>query len=161
MKSKDLQNIVISKRQNGDGPTEIFRDLSGRLCLKTVKRWCKMRDQTGTVSSSRSPGCPRIIRMSATIDKMKNRLKGGGTETFEGAETLPYKYSKNTENDLRYFSYKIIIKLMLIKLRENGSQIGFDRTSVKRFSFRTRNFLTLMVRTTLKMIAFGLLVVSW
>ena len=78
MKSKHLQNIVISKRQNGDGPTKIFRDLSGGLCLKTVKRWCKMIDQTGTVSTSRSPGCPRIIRTSATIDKVKNRLKGGG-----------------------------------------------------------------------------------
>ena len=97
MKSRDLQNIVISKRQNGDGPTKGFRDLSGGLCLKTVKRWCKMIDQTGTVSSSRSPGCPRIIRTSTTIEKVKNRLKGGGTETFEGAETLFYKYSKNTE----------------------------------------------------------------
>ena len=78
MKSKDLQNIVISKRQNGDGPTKIFRDLSGGLCLKTVKRWCKMIDQTGTISTNRSPNCPRIIRTSATIEKVKNRLKGGG-----------------------------------------------------------------------------------
>ena len=44
MKSKGLQNIVISKRQNSDGPTKIFRDLSGGLCLKTAKRWCKMID---------------------------------------------------------------------------------------------------------------------
>ena len=75
MKSKDLQNIVISKRQNGDGSTKIFRHLTGGLCLKTVKRWCKMIDQTGTVSTNRSPGCPRIIRTSATIDKVKNRLE--------------------------------------------------------------------------------------
>ena len=75
MKSKDLQNIIISKRQNADGPTKIFRDLSGGLCLKTVQ---DMIDQTDTVSTSRSPGCPPIIRTSATIDKVKNQLNGGG-----------------------------------------------------------------------------------
>ena len=29
MKSKDVQNIVLSKYQNGDTPTEIYHDLNG------------------------------------------------------------------------------------------------------------------------------------
>lgn len=72
MKSKDLQNVVILKRQNGDEPTEIFRDLSGGLCLKAVKRWCKMIDQTGSISTGHSPGFLRIIRTEATVEKVKN-----------------------------------------------------------------------------------------
>jgi hypothetical protein len=28
MKSKDLQKLVLSKYENGDGPTKIFRDLN-------------------------------------------------------------------------------------------------------------------------------------
>ena len=117
MKSKDLQNIVISKRQNGDGPIKIFRDLSGGLCLKTVKRLYKMIDQTGTVSTSRSPGCPRIIRTSATIEKVKNRLKGGGRVSARKL-SKELKLSRRSiqrilKDDLRYFPYKIIIKLCL------------------------------------------------
>jgi hypothetical protein len=38
MKSKDLQKIVLSKYQNGDGPIKIFRDLNGGLCLETINR---------------------------------------------------------------------------------------------------------------------------
>ncbi|CAF4332705.1 unnamed protein product, partial [Rotaria magnacalcarata] len=28
MKSKDIQKLVLSKYENGDGPTKIFRDLN-------------------------------------------------------------------------------------------------------------------------------------
>ena len=117
MKSKDLQKIVISKRQNGDGPSKIFRDLSEGLCLKIVKRWCKMIDQIGTVSTSRLPGCPRIIRTSVTIEKVKNRLKGAGrVSTRKLSKEL--KLSRTSiqrilKDNLRYFSYKIIIKPFL------------------------------------------------
>ena len=38
MKSKDLQNVVLSKYQNGDIPTKIHRDLNGRIGLRTIKR---------------------------------------------------------------------------------------------------------------------------
>ena len=37
MKSKDLQNIVLSKYQKGDIPTEIHHDLNGRISLVTIK----------------------------------------------------------------------------------------------------------------------------
>ena len=38
MKSKDLQNIVLSKYQNGDAPTKLCRDLNGVISLVTVNR---------------------------------------------------------------------------------------------------------------------------
>ena len=117
MKNKDLQNIVISKRQNGDGPAKIFRDLSGGLCLKTVKRWCKMIDQTGTVSTSHSPACPRIIRTSATIDKVRNRLKGRGRvsarKLSKELKLSCTSIQRILKDDLRFFPYKIIIKPFL------------------------------------------------
>ena len=37
MKSKDLQNIVVSDYQKGDTPTEIYRHLNGRISLATIK----------------------------------------------------------------------------------------------------------------------------
>jgi hypothetical protein len=38
MKSKDLQQVVFRKYEDGDGPTKIFRDLNGSLGLATIKR---------------------------------------------------------------------------------------------------------------------------
>ncbi len=76
MKSKDLQKIVLSKYQNGDGLTKILRDLSGGPCLKTVKRWCKMIDETGSINLSPSTGGSRTIRTAGAIQKVKNRMKG-------------------------------------------------------------------------------------
>ena len=39
MKSKDLQRIVLSKRQNGDARREILCDLNDGIGLRTIKRW--------------------------------------------------------------------------------------------------------------------------
>ena len=38
MKSKDFQNLLLSKYQNGDGPTKIFRDLNGSVSLQTIEQ---------------------------------------------------------------------------------------------------------------------------
>ena len=38
MKSKDLQNVVLSKHQNGDTPTKTYHNLRGAMGLKTIKR---------------------------------------------------------------------------------------------------------------------------
>ena len=40
MKSKDLQNIVLSKYEKGDIPTEIHRHLNGEISLATIKTCC-------------------------------------------------------------------------------------------------------------------------
>ena len=75
MKSKDLQNIVLSKYENGDAPTKISRDLNGGISLVTVKRWCQMIRLTGSIELSDTHGGPRIVRTKENILKMKNRLR--------------------------------------------------------------------------------------
>ena len=75
MKSKDVQNIVLSKRKNGEGPSKIFRDLNGAVALSTIKRWCQMISRTGTIDLSTSTGRPRTARTRNNIQKVKDRLK--------------------------------------------------------------------------------------
>ena len=74
MKSKDLQKLVLSKYEKGEGPSEIFRHLNGALCFRTVKRWCKMIRETGSIELSTSPGRSRTIRTKESIKKVKHRL---------------------------------------------------------------------------------------
>ena len=74
MKSKDLQKLVLSKYEKGEGRSEIFRHLNGALCLRTVKRWCKMIGKTGSIELSTSPGRSRTIRTKESIKKVKHRL---------------------------------------------------------------------------------------
>ena len=45
MKSKDLQNIVLSKCQQDDIPTEIH---DGGISLATIKNWCQIIRQSAT-----------------------------------------------------------------------------------------------------------------
>ena len=75
MKSKDLQNVVLSKYQNGDTPTEIYHDLSGTIGLRTIKQWCQMIRQSGTISLSNPPDCPRSLRTKGNIKKVKDHLR--------------------------------------------------------------------------------------
>ncbi|CAF4105925.1 unnamed protein product [Rotaria magnacalcarata] len=67
MKSKDLQQVVFRKYEDGDGPTKIFRDLNGSLGLATIKRWCKMIRDTGSIQLSKPPGGPRFARTNEKI----------------------------------------------------------------------------------------------
>ena len=73
MKSKDLQNLVLSKYKNSDGPTQIFRDLNGAVSLATVERWCKMIREGGSVDLHKPPGRTRTIRTKAAIQKVRVR----------------------------------------------------------------------------------------
>ncbi|CAF1656820.1 unnamed protein product [Rotaria magnacalcarata] len=75
MKSKDLQKLVLSKYENGDGQTKIFRDLNGAISLQTIERWCKSIRDTGCINLSTSPGRPRTIRTKAATRKIKNRVE--------------------------------------------------------------------------------------
>ena len=74
MQSKDLQNVVLSRYQNGDTPTKIYHDLSGVIGLRAIKQWCQMIHQTGTINLSSLPGCPRLMRRKANIKKVKHHL---------------------------------------------------------------------------------------
>ena len=75
MKSKDFQNLVLSKYQNDDGPTKIFRDLNDSVSLRTNDRWYKVVRVTGSVNLSSPPGCQRTLRKKGTIQKIKHRLE--------------------------------------------------------------------------------------
>ena len=69
MKSKDLQKLVLSKYENSKGPSEIFRHLNDALCLRTVKQWCKMIRETGSIKLSTSLGRSCTIRTKESIKK--------------------------------------------------------------------------------------------
>ena len=75
MKSKDLQNIVLSKYQNSDAPTKICRDLNGGISLAAVKRWCQMIRRTGSIELSGTHGGPRIVRTKENVLKVYNCLR--------------------------------------------------------------------------------------
>ena len=74
MTSKNLQKLVFSKGEKGEGPSEIFLHFTGALCLRAVKRWCKMIRETGSIELSTSPDRSPIIRMQESIKKVKDRL---------------------------------------------------------------------------------------
>ena len=74
MKSKDLQKLVLSKYDNGDGTTKIFRHLNGASSLATIERWFRRIREVGTIDLVNPRGCSRTIRTKATIQKIKRRL---------------------------------------------------------------------------------------
>ena len=74
MKNKELQKLVLSKYDNGDGTTKIFRDLNGAISLSTIERWCRKILEVGTIDLVNPRRCSRTIRTKAAIQKIKRRL---------------------------------------------------------------------------------------
>ena len=74
MKSKNIQKVVKTKYENGDGLAKVYRDLAGAVSLPTIKLWIKMMNTTGSITLSSPPGCPRTVRTKTTIVKIKNRF---------------------------------------------------------------------------------------
>ena len=74
MKTKDLQKLVLSKYDNDDRTTEIFRDLNGAISLSTIERWCRRIHEVGIIDLVNPCGCSRTIRTKAVIQKIKRRL---------------------------------------------------------------------------------------
>jgi transposase len=110
MKSKDLQKLVLSKYENGDGPTKIFRDLNGAISLATIERWCKSIRESGSIDLSRSSGRSRTIRTKATIQKVKRRLnRQKGVSTRKLASDLGISRTsvqRVLKDDLQLQAYK-------------------------------------------------------
>jgi len=113
MKSKNLQKVVLLTHQNGDYPTKIFRDLDDALGLSTIKRWCKMIDETGVINLTTSSGRPRTIRTKATIEKVKRKVQKGKVSSRK----LPLELDisrrsaqRILRDDLGYRSYKCLIE---------------------------------------------------
>ena len=79
MKSKDLQKLVLSKYEAGQTPKKIFQDLNGVVSYRTVKRWCKMTWETGTIAIDLSKpfAWHRTVRTKVAIQKIKRKSKGG------------------------------------------------------------------------------------
>ena len=59
MKSKDLQNIVLSKYQKGDTPTETHRHLNCGISLATTKSWCQPIHQSGSIQPLGTRAAPQ------------------------------------------------------------------------------------------------------
>lgn len=117
MKSKDVQKIGFSKRKNGEGPTKIFRDLNGGLSLKTVRRWCKMIDDTGSINLCSPAGRPRLIRTASTIQKVKNRIHGkvrvSARKLSRELKIWRTSIQRILKDDLGYYPYKRIVQPLL------------------------------------------------
>ncbi|CAF5072708.1 unnamed protein product, partial [Rotaria magnacalcarata] len=117
MKSKDIQKLVLSKYENGDGPTKLFRDLNGTLSLPTIERWCKSIRDTGCINLSKPPGRPRTIRTSANIQKVKHRLERRRTVSSRklsrelGISRTSVR--RVLKNDLELHAYKVQNEPML------------------------------------------------
>ena len=71
MKSKDLQKFVISKYEAGQTSKKIFEDLNGAVSYRTIKRWCKMIRETGTIDLSKPFGYHRTVRTKTSTQKIK------------------------------------------------------------------------------------------
>ena len=59
MKSNDLQKLVLSKYENGNGTKKILQDLDDIIGLSTIERWCKRIREIGSISLSKPHGRPR------------------------------------------------------------------------------------------------------
>ena len=75
MKSKDLQNLVLSSYQNCNGSTRVFRDPNGFVSLWTIEQWCKAVIDTGPINLSSSSGRHRTIRTKGAIQMIKHQLE--------------------------------------------------------------------------------------
>ena len=69
MKSKDLQNLVLSKYKDGQPCIKIHEDLHVSVGLSTVERWCKMIRDIGKITLFKSAG----RRTAVNIRKVKHR----------------------------------------------------------------------------------------
>ncbi|CAF1504295.1 unnamed protein product [Adineta ricciae] len=95
-------------------PRKIFRDLNGSLGLNTIKRWCKMIRDTGSIQLSTSPGAPRLARTSKTIRKVKQKLDKKKTVSARDL-AKDYGISKSSAHrilteDLGLYAYKVQIE---------------------------------------------------
>lgn len=122
MKSKNVQQIVLSKYENGDNPAKIFRDLNGAVSHIIIKRWCKMISNTGAINLSTYPGRPRTVRSATVIQKVKNRLKQ--KKPFS-ARRLAREFQMSDrsarrilEDDLHLRPYKVLIEPRLTDLQK-------------------------------------------
>ena len=66
---------TVASLQKDDATTKIHRHLNDRIGLTTIKQWCLMRRQSGSIKLSSPPGVPRFVRTKGNIQKVKERLR--------------------------------------------------------------------------------------
>ena len=71
MKSKDLQNLILSKYEAGQVSKTIFEDFNDAVSYPTVKRRCKIIRETDAIDVSKPFGCHRTVHTKAPIQKLK------------------------------------------------------------------------------------------
>ena len=69
MKGKDFQNIVVSKYQKDNTLTEIHRHLNDEISLATIKSWCQLIRQSGSIQLLGTRVASRIDRILKRISK--------------------------------------------------------------------------------------------
>ena len=127
MKSKDLQQVVFRKYEDGDSPTKTFRDLNGSLGLATIKRWCKMIRKTGSIQLSTPPGGSRFARTSRTIQKVKHKLD----QQMVSVRSLAKDYSISKSSAHRIL--KDNLKLCAYKMRNEPKLTEEHKSKRKKF----------------------------
>ena len=145
MKSKGLQKVVLSKYQNDDTPTKIHRDLNGGIGLRTIKRWCQMIRQSGSIKLSSPSGGPRFARTKANIQKVKYSLR---RKKRVSARKLSMKlgiYERSVrrimKNDLELHPYKKVIEPLL----SNDQKIKWKKfANWVRTNFRKEDTMTIL-----------------
>lgn len=86
MKSKNVQNIILSERENGEGPSKIFRDLNGAVDLSTITSWRQRSlKRAPLIYEHRSAVCA-----SLESGKIHRKLRTGWSErNLSPLENLP------------------------------------------------------------------------
>ena len=115
MKSKDLQNVVLSKYKDGQSSMKIHEDLHGSEGLSTVEKWCKMiRDTSKMTTLSKSTGRLRTVRTAANIRKVKyrhDRLEVFSCRKIAGDLRISRTSAQRIlKSDLKLKSYRIKVQ---------------------------------------------------
>ena len=88
------------------------------MSYRTVKRWCKLIQETGAIALSKPSAC-HAVRMKAPIQKIRRKSKGGkriscGKLALEIDMSFSSVY-KILRKDLKMKSYKKTVEPLLLK----------------------------------------------
>ena len=110
MKSKHLENVVLSKYKDGQSSIKIHEDLHSSVGLSNVERWCKMIRDIGKITLFKSTDHLRTVRTAANIWKVKHRhdfsyrkIAGDLRISRSSAQTI-------LKDDLKLKSYRIKVQ---------------------------------------------------
>ena len=74
MTSKNIEKVVKTIIENGDGLTEVYRDLARVVSLQVIKLWIKKINNIGSIDLSSSSDRSHTARTKPNISKAKQHL---------------------------------------------------------------------------------------